>query len=288
LKKLARSDKTTIKIKKKNMRHILFTTMALITLSSCEKDVTNIKLPPSIPKLVVGCFISPQDSIITLNITRSNPIFGSGHDNTNNYSKAVEDASVVISNETSSKPIPFNVKTFQYELPVNSFQIIPGITYTLTASTPKGESISASCTVPASNLTSFSTEFTNTSSSMKKLKVTWNDIPKEINYYRVYGETIFHSATTDTIFQSMYGDNFLFDDKEKDGLQFYSNLSSYFYYNSIYDIYVLNIDEEYYKYQYSRNHYTSSDPFSEPSTIYTNIKGGLGIFAAYQKLKIRY
>jgi hypothetical protein len=47
-------------------------------------------------------------------------------------------------------------------------------------------------------------------------------------------------------------------------------------------IYLLNTDKAYYDYQKSLEKYNSGeDPFTEPSPVYSNISGGLGIFAAY-------
>src|SRR3972149_9782654 len=78
----------------------------IILPAGCEKDVTNIKQPETKPKLVAGCFISPQDTLIIVTLTRSNPIFGTGHNDSNNLS--VTDASVIISNGINSVVIPYN------------------------------------------------------------------------------------------------------------------------------------------------------------------------------------
>lgn len=262
--------------------------LCLVMLVSCEKDVTNIKLPPSDPKLVVGCFISPQDTLITVTLSRSIPIFGSTN-NSNNL--GVADASITISNGISSSAIPYNPINGQYELNADLFPIVSGQAYTLTATTPDGESVSGSCTVPVSNLNSLTVEFTDTISDPKIITVKWNDIAGEVNYYRAYAQIISTNAT-DTSYSSMFGNTTLFKDNQKDGNEFYSKLEGYDYYDGdlkayTYDIYLLTIDREYYTYYYSLAHYTYDDPFSEPSPLYTNIKGGLGVFAAYQKLYVR-
>lgn len=278
-------------------RNMLLSLAALtIFLSSCTKDVDNIKLPATDPKLVVGCFISPEDTLIVVTLTRSNPIFGAGHNNTNNSS--VEDAVVTISNGTTSATIPYNYADQEYELSASSFPILGGQTYYLSVSTPRGESVSGSCTVPASNLSALSVEFTDTVSSTKVITVKWQDMTGEANYYRAFGQTVFIDLFSpgDTSYNDMYGDNTLQNDYQKDGNEMRVKLNGFQNpsYNTgeswkvvAYDIYLLNVDAEYYKYQNSHDHYVYDDPFSEPSPLYTNIQGGLGVFGAYRKLHVR-
>ncbi|CAG5067761.1 hypothetical protein DYBT9623_00484 [Dyadobacter sp. CECT 9623] len=51
---------------------------------------------------------------------------------------------------------------------------------------------------------------------------------------------------------------------------------------------VFNIDINYYKYQRSLEIRNSSDnPFAEPTLVYTNVKGGLGCFGAYNAAQIK-
>lgn len=282
----------------------------IIFLASCRKDVTNIKLPDSTPKLVVGCFISPQDTLIVVTLTRSNPIFGPSHNNS--YNALVADASVNLSDGAASITVLYNSDNEQYELHSNTFPISAGQTYFLNVSTPKGESVSASCTVPPSNPTSLTVDFIDTVSDEKQINVKWQDIPDQTNYYRVFGQMlVIDSLIEDTFYQSMSVDPSLQNDNEKDGEEMSAKMNgnnSYNYINGIqyankviaYDIYLLNIDLEYYKYMDSFGNYSytisgngntttvsSGDPFSEPILLYTNVKGGLGIFAAYQKLHVR-
>ena len=273
-------------------KNLLMLAVSIFMLTSCEKDVTNIKLPSSEPKLVVGCFISPQDSSIIVTLTRSAPVFGPGQSNSNGF--PVEDASVVISNGSVSSTIPFSTVNYQYELQANLFPIVAGQTYYLTVTTPKGESVSANCTVPVSNLSSLMVEFTDTLSEVKRITVKWQDKTNEANYYKAFAQMVLiDTVSLDTLYDYMFGNTTLFNDNGKDGSDFYSKLEGYTFFGGSYkaitgyDIYVLNVDMHYYNYQKSLDNYTYDDPFSEPSPIYTNIKGGLGIFAGVQKLYVR-
>ena len=289
------------------IQSLYFLSATIALLSGCTKDVTNIKLPETNSKLVVGCFISPKDTVIVVTLSRSNPIFGPNHNNNSN-NLLVTDASVTISDDAASVTVPYNSANERYELQSGLFPIMPAQTYSLTISTPKGESVSASCTVPISNLTSLTVDFIDTTitnpNDYLRINVKWQDIPNQTNYYRAYGEIIlidpFPSSNNDTVPYEMYAPKSVLNDNEKDGKDMAASLEGYIPYgidNGVqqtvkiiaYDIYLLNIDAEYYKYQYSLDHYSyGGDPFSEPSPLYTNIKGGLGIFAAYQKLYMRF
>lgn len=263
-----------------------------LLMISCQKDVTNIKLPNSEPKLVVGCFISPQDSLITVTLTRSNPIFGSGH-NASNTNPPVEDASVIISNGSSSISIPYSAGHEKYALLATAFPIIAGQTYSLSISTPKGENVTGSCIVPSSNISSLSIHFADTTNySHKFIVFKWQDIPNEVNYYKVTG----YAVAVDTITQNdtSYIDSHsrdLINDDQKDGFELYSMVSGWVDDDEMkivaLDIYVINIDKNYYNYQHSLDNYVDDDPFAEPTPLYTNIKGGLGVFASYQQYYVR-
>lgn len=52
--------------------------------------------------------------------------------------------------------------------------------------------------------------------------------------------------------------------------------------SSFFKVYILNTNKEYYDYHESIKKYSGGDdPFTEVSPVFTNITGGLGIFAAY-------
>lgn len=46
---------------------------------------------------------------------------------------------------------------------------------------------------------------------------------------------------------------------------------------------IMNVDVPYYEFHRSLEDYNGDNPFTEPSLIYTNVKGGLGVFAGYNK-----
>jgi len=270
-----------------------------IVMTGCKKEVTGVKLPQVNPELVVGCFFSPQDTILVLTLSRSNPVFGTDHNLlTLVNSLVIPDASVILSDGTNSATLTYNFSHYQYELKASLFPIMSGKTYYLNVSTPKGENVSASCTVPLSNLSSFTVDFVDTASERKVINVKWNDIPSQTNYYRVFGQLVVQDGEEkDTSYNNMRSS--VTNDAGRDGQEMSLEMQVRYdmtqtdngvKYTDVligYDVYLLNIDAEYYNYQYSLDHYSGDDPFAEPSPLYTNINGGLGVFGAYQKLYVR-
>ena len=272
-------------------------------IASCTKNADNIPLPNSDAKLVVGCFISPQDSFIVVTLTRSNPIFGKSQ----NYSSQPTDATVIISSGSSSMKIPYNGST-GYELAASLFPIIAGTNYQLKISTPQNEMVTANCTVPISAIPSFQIQ---EDSINLTVNIKWQDIPNQANYYKVMGyqfkKNRFQTGRQDTLYdlthnEVMYGGSKrntlnLINDQDKDGGQFKVEfkVASFLYYpdpsNSFirgFDFCLMNLSHELYTYIYSLdNAYNDGNPFSEPSPVYSNINGGLGIFAAFQRTYIK-
>lgn len=276
--------------RKQYFRLMLFpVVLSVMFLYSCVKEVKNIKLPPSDPKLVVGCFISPQDTVIALTLKRSSPLFGSG--NGSSQHEPVTGASVIISGNAGSVQLNYNSKRKQYEASKKTFPISGGETYNLTISTPQGEKVSATCQVPPSNISSLTIDFADTLSASKIIMVKWQDIPGQSNQYVVYAQTEeFDAKNEDTLYVKMTSDEPTQRDTQKDGMELSSRLERGRFNDEqhviSYTIHILNVDVNYFLYKRSLDNYKGDDPFSEPSLMYTNIKGGIGIFAAYQKYSV--
>jgi uncharacterized protein (DUF1919 family) len=77
-----------------------------------------------------------------------------------------------------------------------------------------------------------------------------------------------------------------FNDEKQDGKRIYANSLTVFEPersdSSFLVFYLLSTDKDYYTYHQSLNKYSGGeDPFTETSPVYSNVSGGLGIFAAY-------
>ncbi|MDQ3108824.1 MAG: DUF4249 domain-containing protein [Bacteroidota bacterium] len=273
--------------------------LLLCLFSSCEKDA-DVELPEVKPKLVLAAFITPQDTLLTVDVTRSQPIFQSYNVNT---SAAVTDATVIMSGNSGSVQLNFDPDHQRYQAPASALPIIPGNTYTLTVTTPLGESAHAETTVPYHNgVTGFSVDMQDSltgdpfySELHTTLTYYVTDYGGEENNYRFFSAILVRDTlTNDTI--SVRFINQLFTDGNRDGQQIQSTLdggwSDYDPAGSSrkvigYDYWMFNVNNDYYQLHNSFNNYAGSDPFSEPTLIYTNVFGGLGVFGAANGTKIR-
>lgn len=286
-------------MKNELLKNWLFASLFAFVVVGCTQDAENIKLPETYPKLVIGSFISPQDTEIVVTITRSNPIFGTHHNNTENMK--VKDATVQLSDGSSTIVIPYDSTCECYKITASALPILPAKTYSMNVTTPHNESASANCTVPPSFPTLPEVVFDTIGNDDNDDRITlkWQDIPNESNYYHlkmIELSIINNQGSIDTLQLEAWGtSNDLPTDQNRDGKTI-SVIFNYWYwwgnnnggYSRIgFDFYLLNTDVNYNKYMISLRNAGYDDPFTEPAQVYTNVKGGLGIFCAYQKRKLR-
>jgi hypothetical protein len=194
-----------------------------ITLSSCETLVDDLPLsrfPELKSKLVLTSFIAPTDSLITVTLGESTPLFGEyGKTRTEKVvnqagdtlyynfidrNNIVTDAQVTISNGTLHKNLTYNAKTKKYELPTRQFAIIPGQTYTIVAQN-NIYSVKASTTVPLQTIEAQNIKLDSLTENIRtiridstgkyvqvieaskvwKLDFDWKDPAGQKNYYKI-------------------------------------------------------------------------------------------------------
>ncbi len=283
--------------------YIIFILSVSSFLSGCIRTLDEKDLPKVEPKLVIGGYISPQDTIIKIFVGKSVPIFQSGQRFNDN---PVKDAAVLLSGNGVSTSLLYDENLSSYTVPASQYPIIPGATYHLTVSTPAGLFAEAETTVPQdvnSSLT-FSLDTVETSTtygySGKSLQISvlWDDILNQNNYYRIYGEIgVLYDSTFYQYPRYNYSDVLQFDTKTiviKDigyvngkvgpikadtplEKKQFSDIS----------LSLLNTDRNYYEFYKSYDSNYQDNFFSEPQNIYTNVKGGLGVFASYQKYSMK-
>lgn len=153
------------------------------------------------------------------------------------------------------------------------------------------------------------------------LSFTWNDLAGKENYYRVKAFELFEYSVVkiDTITQATKEartlgrsyfrwvgtssrnvfqndtnlDGTLFSSpqgrKPKEGLQYLASLTGGPVKpergpeNKGTFLLLLNTDSHYYRFHRSVQQAGEDNPFAEPALVYTNVKGGLGVFAAYNQ-----
>lgn len=270
--------------------YILF--IALFFTTSCEKDA-NIELPKADPKLVVYSYISPSDTFVVVEVTKSKPFFG--NKNNNDDYNAVEDAAVEIFSSNGQKAtLPYDAAKQNYNIPNDgNFSIIAGQTYSLKVTAPGGFSCSATTTVPSSAPPQFMVKIdssirTSNGYSEKEYRIisTWNDIAGISNFYH---SSVRISNNRNNQMDDYTACNTVSSDDHKDG----SEIGQTCIFSGYYDpwgssasgisgrVFLLTTDISYYKYHETLYRYEDDNPFSEPVQIYTNIEGGLGCFGSF-------
>jgi hypothetical protein len=276
----------------KDLRMYIVTILAVPFFSSCEQEATNVDLPETTPKLVVGCFIDPDEDTLVATVSESNPIFGVNHNNVG--SLTLPEAVVKITDGVNSATLAYDNLDQKFKISAAQFPINAGKTYYIDVSAPDVKSlpVSSSCTIPADKVNSANATIEPGGSEGQILETTWTDLPGA-SFYRVFVEYVM-TLNGDTAYYA--GNNSIYDDQGNNGGLMTSRIDVFYPIGSDYvdwagtgetykvigyHIIIANVDANYYKYFRSLQNYTYNDPFAEPSPVYTNIKDGLGIFSGF-------
>ena len=270
-------------------------------------------------KLVVSGFLSPQDTVVAVKVTRSATVVGDSVSvslfQTGNN---IPDATVTITEGTRilvlryNNALPTDSTQAYYQASARSFPIRVGRTYTLTVVTANGQRASSSCTIPKQvplsgiafdSLTEIRGRF---QSRRYFVEILWQDPAAEANYYQVAG---YFRYTTQCAscpveqsgdFPVSFNDDKrgLFSDVGTDGTLTISGRAfltsssltagqpgSFYnqYKTARVTMNLMSVDQAYYRYQdaINRQRRSRNNPFAEPVPIPSNIEGGLGCFAGY-------
>jgi hypothetical protein len=256
----------------------------LFLLVSCERDA-DIKLPPVPARIAVNCYISPGDSVIAW-VSEVKSLFDR---DAGFNARFIENAAVMISNGNDSVFLQLDQVTREfYHKSGPGFMIEKGRTYFLRAEAPGFPPVSASCTVPTEKVADFQYAYTAVpegTDTLISIFFSWKDIPGQKNYYRIAASLI------DSF--SFFPNQYLFDfsqnmhaDEGNDGGLLSSGKGQMFLSNgNVSSRHIkstlITCEEHYYRYHLSLHNYSGNNPFVEPSQLYTNMQGGLGVFGAY-------
>ncbi|NSW45421.1 MAG: DUF4249 domain-containing protein [Bacteroidales bacterium] len=133
-----------------------------------------------------------------------------------------------------------------------------------------------------------------------EIKLSFNDPSATKDYYIIYtlmGNYINatgyngNDPSIEELNNHLFIEDLTFNGKQKNiSLIFYNNFDEYM--SNTLCIYLMHVDEHYYKYAYSayKQQNTGISPFSEPVMVYNNIKNGYGIFgtAAISVININF
>lgn len=294
--------------------------VGLIHLSGCDslrQEVDPDRLNREAAKLVVTCFLSPQDTVLAVKITRSQPVLGE----TPGFSyvgAGVPDVTVTLSESSQSATLRYDYQRGYYRAAINQLPIVAGKTYSIVVQTPAGERATSTCTIPELVpvndilIDTVDTREYGHISKQYQARLRWRDPAGKPNYYQLAGDNEYvfkgqyvprgSSSVRDTLYKSQ--GNWRFEkgstttDQGRDGQDIESVrgrlATNYSYTNGKQDLsrlvgrlnaYLFNVDENYYRYYdaIERQSQVSGNPFSEPVPVPSNIQGGLGCFAGYNR-----
>ncbi len=269
-----------------------------ILLIGCEKDVKTVDLPLFKQMLAIASFISPSDSVSYVFVSSNQRLYGElNEENTGNISGTISDGSNEVSLDTVQNGLIFSREKMQIQY---------GKTYTLKLISDIGLSAEAYCSVPGKkefnmSVDTFFVELNNVQINdsifhvycLNVFTISFSDFQGEDNFYRLTGNITTYKTNPGTgeIYQSkgkIYMDKEFYTDNGMDGKRIsLSERSGGYSTFSIEDsafltMYLFNTEKSYYMYHTSLENYNSDEnPFSEVTPVYSNIKGGLGIFTSY-------
>ena len=261
-------------------------------MSSCQETlITNVQIDED-PKLVVGCFINPNDSVIKATLSESRLLY---RPNSQEWGAQISDATVVISNGSIEKPLVWSgsgvAGVGAYYLPTSEMPIVPGQTYTLRVTHPDGRVVIGTTTVPAvQNFTpSVSAALvTRQNEDFIIVNASWRGQASQVRYYRFnYGITSISGPNQNFYFMNNDFSNttqYLTDRDAADKLMTFREENYYWNQSGSGDRVIgqlQELDENSYFYLTSLAGQGYNDgPFSEPAPIISNIEGGLGCFGS--------
>jgi hypothetical protein len=267
------------------------TLLYLFVLTGCVEQLNpkDFEAPPF--PVAIG-FISPQDDTLSIRLLMApafNAIIDSSGSNT-----LVTDAHVTITDIDQDKHIslPYQPATGRYEISADSLLILPGHRYKLDIQFG-GQKITADCQVPSALDSIHINEIKSFNSNY--LQASWKDpTPLNTDYFvisgRYFGLITYPIGWDDQCNPKAR----LITDLNQTAATLYSPLGSISNYgcngsngispNDSAYIELVHADQSYFQYYNAVFSATAPGTFGDPVTIYTNIIGGQGVFAAYCKI----
>lgn len=262
--------------------------LLLLFSPGCEKNVDNVPLPEFKQKLVIASFLSPSDSISYFYVSSNKRIFGdlSTIESTGNLSGTISDGVSEVPLDTFRAGLKLDHKKMQIRYDGN---------YSIKISSDKGLSAEGTCKVPGKRNFVIETDtfsipidnFWERNSRRIDMRISIQDIPGEENYYRIdYSASGSRSNPNKGPDPELMRLRNGFSDQGLDGqkITVRTNMGLNFFFecdSAFMKIYLYNTEKSYYLYHKSLWEYSDGNPFSEATPVYSNIKGGLGIFAGY-------
>lgn len=275
------------------MRKIILSfIIVMLVAGSCEKYLDNIKTPEFEKKLVINSFLSPGDTMSFISVRSNRKLYG-----IINPDEPVGNVSAVLSDGTTEINLKRTEEGFIFR--PDEMQLEEGNTYNLSITSDLNMRATASATIPFRRPLNIEVD---TSSQYidfgDEPGMGWTEFIADIYITDFEGESNYYAFTCQqVIYNSEYVESPFYQyfyplrspvlsDKGRDGEKIQVNSVSYLNPSSndscMLIIYILITDKDYYTYHRSLENYSGGDiPFTEISPVFSNIEGGLGIFASY-------
>ena len=283
-------------MKSRSYKYILLL-VTILTAAGCEKYVNYVNSPEFEQKLVITSFISPSDTVSEIFVSSNQRLYGfyDKLEDPGDIMGTISDGTTELELDTTSSGLSFS----RDKMPV-----ISGKTYTLKISSSKGLYAEATATVPQKREMMIKVDTVTVtqdvpgyeSSGFLEISVEFTDYTGEKNYYNIIGNITAFKTTPDPetdIYYNRFWFEYINDMKaspdNKIRLDIWTTPSINNYDSAFINVSILNTEESYYLYHTSLYEYDHSDnPFSEAKPVYSNIKGGLGIFTSYTLDSLRF
>lgn len=262
---------------------LLMPVLVMTFFSSCDKEAVNIEYPAYKPKMVITGYISPDKRSNLIGLSSNFKIYGEELYSLNDLGSVI----ATISNGDIESDLDTTIKA-GFSFKISGFPVEEGRTYKLKVRSNIG-SAEAFCIVPYKrkfNLKLDTIRPPGYQPGYYTGKLSFTDCRGEENFYLLFCDQLSYKSGKASSRKLQFSERNYFDDKGKDGSEFRINTGTIGISNTIdssfIKVFLLNTDKNYYDFQKSLDNYNSGeDPFTEPSPVYSNVTGGLGIFAAY-------
>jgi Domain of unknown function (DUF4249) len=284
-----------LQILKMNMIRLTLISIGISALFiQCETEA-EVDLPTVERQLTLTCFISDDLEKIEANLSWSIPVFGENSMPLPPPTNLI----VTITNGTALDTLQYNVSTMQYELSTQDFPLFAGNSYTLSAHDNAGHFIEATTHIPlelpsvASNNLTVSTSTTgafNDTIYTFTFKTLLNDVSSNFDYYRLAYYNLYTGGGQPE--EYLIGNRFISDNALENGQVYIEKeIQASSYDNVSVDpkvVYIVHASEDYFKFHKTFNRQDNGNPFAEPTLVFSNVSGGLGIFAGYRQIRLEY
>jgi len=259
-------------------------------LLSCNSGVEVERI--SADKLVtVNAFISPKDSIIRVYVFKG----GALGDVLNVEKAVIKNATVSIANDLGGKGLFFDEKSNSYIISNQLFRVMPTKKHFLKVKTAEGIELNAECVVPASPDEPVIEG--NKDNNDFGFSLAWPS--EQTRYYTVLFDLINVDFTPRLGASSGPSLGFvasanLFDNKDRSPKPVEWKIRNAFLANKIsLQTVFTSLDENAYKYlktretaySWNRNSGNFFPNLQEPQPVFSNIRGGVGVFGAYNSVE---